>query len=72
MSLLEVRDLSVSFDNNSKLLLREIELNIEPGQVLGMVGESGSGKTMLSLPLMGLLPNKINLTSLHKFNLKSL
>ena len=63
MSLLEVRDLSVSFDNNSKLLLREIELNIEPGQVLGMVGESGSGKTMLSLALMGLLPNKINLTS---------
>ncbi|SVE21387.1 uncharacterized protein METZ01_LOCUS474241, partial [marine metagenome] len=28
-----------------------------------MVGESGSGKTMLSLALMGLLPNKINLTS---------
>ena len=63
MSLLEVKELSVSFNKNSEFLLRKIGLNIEPGQVLGMVGESGSGKTMLSLALMGLLPNKINLTS---------
>jgi oligopeptide/dipeptide ABC transporter ATP-binding protein len=63
LSLLEVKELSVSFNKNSEFLLRKIGLNIEPGQVLGMVGESGSGKTMLSLALMGLLPNKINLTS---------
>jgi len=37
-------------------VLREIALDIEPGEVLGLVGESGSGKSTLALALMGLLP----------------
>jgi oligopeptide/dipeptide ABC transporter ATP-binding protein len=36
--------------------VNEISLRIAEGESLGLVGESGSGKTMLSLALMGLLP----------------
>lgn len=36
--------------------VNDVSLHIEAGEALGLVGESGSGKTMLSLALMGLLP----------------
>ncbi|HYL09968.1 MAG TPA: ABC transporter ATP-binding protein [Candidatus Acidoferrales bacterium] len=36
--------------------VNDVSLHIETGEALGLVGESGSGKTMLSLALMGLLP----------------
>jgi ABC-type oligopeptide transport system ATPase subunit len=36
--------------------VNEVSLGIAAGEAVGLVGESGSGKTMLSLALMGLLP----------------
>jgi len=39
-------------------VLREIALEIEPGEILGLVGESGSGKSTLALALMGLVSLK--------------
>jgi ABC-type glutathione transport system ATPase component len=39
-------------------VLREIALELQPGEILGLVGESGSGKSTLALALMGLLPHK--------------
>ncbi|MDR1226677.1 MAG: ABC transporter ATP-binding protein [Prevotellaceae bacterium] len=52
--MLSISNLSVSFGIRS--VVRNISLNIECGQTLGLVGESGSGKSMTSLAVMGLLP----------------
>ncbi|MDP9168677.1 MAG: ABC transporter ATP-binding protein, partial [Actinomycetota bacterium] len=37
-------------------VLKHVDLQIEPGEILGLVGESGSGKSVLALSLLGLLP----------------
>ncbi|HTX75705.1 MAG TPA: ATP-binding cassette domain-containing protein [Terracidiphilus sp.] len=36
--------------------LREVHLELQPGEVLGLVGASGAGKSTLVLSLLGLLP----------------
>ena len=38
-------------------VLKHIDLQIRPGEILGLVGESGSGKSVLALSLLGLLPH---------------
>lgn len=37
-------------------VLRDVRLELEPGEVLGLVGSSGAGKSTLVLSLLGLLP----------------
>lgn len=54
MSLLEIRDLSLSIGPYP--ILRDIDLSLEPGEVLGIIGESGSGKSMTALSVMQLAP----------------
>ncbi|MDR1117981.1 MAG: ABC transporter ATP-binding protein [Bifidobacteriaceae bacterium] len=36
--------------------VRDVDLTVGPGEVVGVIGESGSGKTSLALAAMGLLP----------------
>ncbi len=38
-------------------MLKNVSLQIAPGEILGLVGESGSGKSVLALSLLGLLPD---------------
>lgn len=45
MSLLEVRNLRKSFDDN--IVLEDISLNLNKGDVLSIIGPSGSGKSTL-------------------------
>ena len=58
MSLLEVQDLSVSFDTDEATVavLDEVAFELKEGETLGVVGESGCGKSVTSLAIMGLLP----------------
>ncbi|AZO00205.1 ABC transporter ATP-binding protein [Mesorhizobium sp. M9A.F.Ca.ET.002.03.1.2] len=54
MSLLEIENLSLSIGDTP--ILRDVELSVAPGEVMGLVGESGSGKSMTALTVMQLLP----------------
>lgn len=56
--ILAVRGLNVSYpiyEAASVRALREVDLAIQPGEIVGLVGESGSGKTTLARAIMGLL-----------------
>jgi peptide/nickel transport system ATP-binding protein len=57
--ILQIKNLSISFPSESGMVqaVRNVSLDIYPGEVLGLVGESGSGKSVLSLSTIGLLPN---------------
>ncbi|WP_062205076.1 ABC transporter ATP-binding protein [Aureimonas sp. AU12] len=58
--LLEVEHLSVAVRRPGLPplpILDDISFRLERGETLGIVGESGSGKSMLSLALIGLLPD---------------
>ena len=45
MSLLEIKNLKKSFDDN--VVLKDISLNVDKGEVLSIIGPSGSGKSTL-------------------------
>ena len=55
MSLLKVENLSVSI--NSQIILDNISLDVEKGEITAITGESGSGKSMTAFAVMQLLPN---------------
>ncbi|NYJ74325.1 dipeptide/oligopeptide/nickel ABC transporter permease/ATP-binding protein [Allobranchiibius huperziae] len=55
---LTVRDLHIRFaDRHHGVdIVDGVDLEVRPGEVLGLVGESGSGKSLTSLTVMGLQP----------------
>jgi microcin C transport system ATP-binding protein len=60
MSLLEVRDLGVSFGGWRGAVpveaVKRVSLTLDRGETLALVGESGSGKTVTALSVLQLLP----------------
>ncbi len=61
---LSVKDLTVTYRNGYGPItaVREVSLEIQPGEVHGLVGESGSGKTTLVLAVMQHLPEQAEIT----------
>ncbi|MFJ5804133.1 dipeptide ABC transporter ATP-binding protein [Streptomyces decoyicus] len=57
-SLLRIEDLHVEITGRGRTVraLDGIDLDLAPGEALGIVGESGCGKTMTALSVLGLLP----------------
>lgn len=58
-TLLKLENLNVSFRTPRGQLkaVRDVSIELQAGESLGVVGESGSGKTVLSRATMGLLPS---------------
>ncbi|MFZ2102322.1 MAG: dipeptide ABC transporter ATP-binding protein [Oricola sp.] len=54
-SVLSIENLSLSIGRYP--ILKDIDLTVNAGEVVGLVGESGSGKSMTALAVMGLLPH---------------
>ena len=59
---INIRDVSAGYGGNvtknpSDIVLHNINLKFEKGEVLGIIGESGSGKSTLARVIAGLLPS---------------
>ena len=61
--ILEIRHLAVSFTQYDKGLqkrrletIRDLSLQVRPGEVAAIVGASGSGKSLLAHAILGILP----------------
>ncbi|TGQ69406.1 ABC transporter ATP-binding protein [Mesorhizobium sp. M00.F.Ca.ET.186.01.1.1] len=66
MSLLEIENLSL--DIGDMPILKDVELSVAPGEIMGLVGESGSGKSMTALTVMRLLPHAARATGRVAFD----
>lgn len=59
--MIKIENLSVAFGGAE--VVKNVNLEIREGEILGVVGESGSGKSVTALTLMGLAPETAQLTS---------
>jgi ABC-type dipeptide/oligopeptide/nickel transport system ATPase component len=57
-ALVEVRDLTITATNGA-VLVKGVDLEIAPGEIVGLVGESGSGKSMTAMALAQLNPDSV-------------
>jgi peptide/nickel transport system ATP-binding protein len=65
-ALLEVVNLNVGFGQTR--IVKNLSLEIRPGEILGLVGASGSGKSMTALGIMQLLPRGAASTGVVRLN----
>ncbi len=55
MNLLEIRELSVRFQQKKQLAVERVSLNIPAGSTLGLVGASGAGKSSIARAILKLV-----------------
>lgn len=54
MSLLSIESLALQI--HGRPILRDVDLTVEPGEIVAITGESGSGKSLTAMAVMQLLP----------------
>ena len=64
-NILEITNLNVGFvtERGTLKALRDVDLTIPNGAIVGVVGESGCGKSTLINSIIGLLANNAQITS---------
>ncbi|WP_303974226.1 ATP-binding cassette domain-containing protein [Streptococcus merionis] len=67
---LSIHQLSLRLEQ--KLLLNDINLNLELGQSYSFIGESGAGKTLLTKLMVGQVPDNAQLTGTIHYKTKNL
>ncbi len=62
--ILSVRNLHLAIGDRRRRapILRDVSLDIAPGEVHGLVGESGAGKTMIGKAVLGIQPSRARIT----------
>ncbi|HVI88924.1 MAG TPA: ABC transporter ATP-binding protein [Dongiaceae bacterium] len=67
--ILSIRDLSIEFKlaDGWKTAVDRVDLDLRPGEIMGIVGESGSGKSQILLAAMGLTANNGRVNGSIKF-----
>ena len=58
ISLIEVENLSFTYDEREKIIFKNINFNLKKNNIYGLVGETGSGKTTLLNIVSGLIKPK--------------
>ena len=55
--MLRIENLNIEFDDHNvpETVVYDFNMEMKPGEIIGIVGESGSGKTMTALAIAGLL-----------------
>jgi phospholipid/cholesterol/gamma-HCH transport system ATP-binding protein len=67
---IRVRDLVVGF--GEKIVMRDLDLDVRRGEVLGFVGGSGQGKSVLMRAILGLVPKRSGSIEIFGFDRDSL
>lgn len=58
--LLDIRDLRLRLGGQN--LVDGVDIEVAPGEIVGLAGESGSGKTLTALTALGIVPDGVALT----------
>ena len=56
-SVLDVQNLSVVYDNQTRAL-QDVSLQMIEGQIVGIIGPNGAGKSTLIKAMINLIPHK--------------
>ena len=54
MSIISIKNACKKFNNY--MILDDVNLEVDPGEIFGIVGHNGSGKTVLMKSICGFLP----------------